>query len=117
MRTIIAGSRHITNQDYLLVALDKCGWKPTVVLCGMAKGADMLGYNWALLNSIPIEKYPACWKDSNGRFDITAGFKRNALMAKYAEALIALWDGETKGTGNMITLAKQYGLKVYTHLV
>lgn len=33
-------------------------------------------------------------------------------MAKYADALIAFWDGKSKGTKHMIDLAKRYGLKV-----
>jgi hypothetical protein len=33
-------------------------------------------------------------------------------MANYADALIAFWDGKSKGTKNMIDLATQAGLKV-----
>jgi hypothetical protein len=33
-------------------------------------------------------------------------------MAAYADALIAFWDGESKGTKNMIALAEQAGLIV-----
>ena len=29
-------------------------------------------------------------------------------MAKYADALIAFWDGESRGTKNIIDLAKKY---------
>ena len=33
-------------------------------------------------------------------------------MAEYADALIAFWDGESRGTKNMIELAKKKGLKI-----
>ena len=33
-------------------------------------------------------------------------------MARYADALLAYWDGESRGTKNMIELAKGNGLKV-----
>ena len=33
-------------------------------------------------------------------------------MAKYSEALIAFWDGKSRGTRNMIDLANKYKLKV-----
>jgi hypothetical protein len=33
-------------------------------------------------------------------------------MAKYADVLIAFWDGKSKGTKHMIDLAKKYELKV-----
>jgi len=32
-------------------------------------------------------------------------------MANYADALIAFWDGKSKGTKNMIDLASKLGLK------
>ena len=40
---------------------------------------------------------------------------RNLQMAKNAEALIAIWDGKSKGTQHMIRIAKQYGLEVYVY--
>ena len=33
-------------------------------------------------------------------------------MAKNADALVAFWDGTSKGTKNMIQLAKRYDLKI-----
>jgi len=33
-------------------------------------------------------------------------------MAEYADALIACWDGKSKGTKHMIDLAKKANLKV-----
>lgn len=33
-------------------------------------------------------------------------------MADYADALIAFWDGKSRGTKNMIELATKQGLKV-----
>jgi hypothetical protein len=33
-------------------------------------------------------------------------------MAQYADALIAFWDGKSKGTANMINEAKKQGLTV-----
>ena len=38
-------------------------------------------------------------------------------MALNAEALIALWDGESPGTRNMIATAKALGLRCYIHRV
>ena len=39
---------------------------------------------------------------SNVQIDKTAGFKRNMKMAEYADVLLAIWDGESKGTKHMI---------------
>lgn len=32
-------------------------------------------------------------------------------MAEYANSLVAVWDGASKGTGHMIDIAKKHGLK------
>jgi hypothetical protein len=109
MRTIIAGSRGITDTNILLAALAEIDWEPTVVLCGMAKGADTLGKLWAESLGIPVEEYPADWET----YGKAAGFIRNKEMADKAEALIALWDGQSKGTRHMINLAKERKLVVF----
>ena len=112
MRTIIAGGRKCTDLKVLHAALEKCGWTPTVVLCGMAKGADFLGHLWAARQGISIEEFPANW-EAYGKI---AGMIRNRQMAENAEALIALWDGYSKGTSSMITIARKLGLKVHVEL-
>ena len=51
---------------------------------------------------------PADW-DLYGK---SAGFKRNVQMAKYADALVAFWDGVSSGTKHMIETAQKMGLDV-----
>lgn len=116
MKTIIAGSRHIVNPYSLLEALDLCGWEPTLVLCGMARGVDTLGRIWAEEIEVPWVPYPAKWR-TNGKLDMSAGRKRNILMAQNAEALIAIWDGVSSGTGHMIDTARKYNLRSYVHFI
>lgn len=109
MRTIIAGGRDCYSQMVLQKALKNCGWKPSVVLCGGARGADTLGRNWAEDNDIPVELYPAEW-NKRGK---SAGFFRNIQMGDQAEALIALWDGKSKGTAHMIKVAQHRALRIF----
>ncbi|MOA29428.1 hypothetical protein D3C78_1504400 [compost metagenome] len=45
-----------------------------------------------------------------------AGHVRNREMGDYADALVALWDGTSKGTAGMVEYAKKKGLKVYVYL-
>lgn len=113
MRTIIAGLRHCTDMNELILALGDCGWIPTVVLSGAASGVDKLGELWASQNGIPCETYPAKW----AAYGYSAGPRRNYEMAENAEALLALWDGKSRGTGNMIRTAKKKGLIVHVHLI
>lgn len=56
MRTIIAGSRNCTDMNQLLKAIAECGWRPTVVISGTARGAGRLGETWAKSNNVPVER-------------------------------------------------------------
>lgn len=44
-----------------------------------------------------------------GRFGRAAGSYRNAEMAEYADAAIILWDGESRGTLDMIDKMRRAG--------
>jgi len=113
MKTIIAGGRNIT--DYLQVhhAVTKAPWLITEVVSGMAKGVDTLGEQWAEKAAVPVKQFPADW-DQHGK---KAGPLRNIEMGEYAEALIAIWDGKSRGTKHMIDYATSKGLKVYVHKI
>lgn len=113
MRTIIAGSRTITNPTDISDAVHFSKFPITTVLSGGAKGADFLGEQWAALWNIPVEVYPADWE----KYGRSAGFKRNALMATKADALIAVWDGESRGTRHMVATAEALKLKIFVYPV
>jgi len=113
MKVIIAGSRDIIDYDLVVQAVAESGFVITELVCGMAQGVDMLGYRYAKDHRIPIKEFPANW-DKHGR---AAGPIRNKEMALYAEALIAMWDGESKGTKNMIDLATRQGLTVFVKTI
>lgn len=113
MRTIIAGSRTITNPTDISDAVHFSKFQITTVLSGGAKGADFLGEQWAALHNIPVEIYPAEWE----KYGRGAGFKRNALMATKADALIAVWDGESRGTRHMVSTAEALKLKIFVYPV
>jgi uncharacterized phage-like protein YoqJ len=72
-------------------------------------GVDGLGRRFGEENKIPVKPFPANW-DKYGK---GAGFIRNKQMADYAEAAIVIWDGESRGSANMLEQATQKGLKVY----
>ena len=50
-------------------------------------------------------------------FGRSAGPLRNATMANYADALIALWDNKSRGTKNMIDVANKLGLRVSIYYI
>ena len=113
MKTIIAGSRGITDIRTVNIAVNESGIDITTVVSGTARGVDRLGEEWADKHNIPVDQYPAEW-DLYGK---SAGYRRNELMAVKADALIAIWDGESRGTMHMINIAKDHGLVVHVHKV
>lgn len=111
MRVIIAGSRSAVRYSDLIEAIavaELVGIVPTTVISGTAHGADQLGERWAQEHHIPLEQYPADWRNYGKR----AGILRNSQMAKKADALIALWDGMSTGTAHMIHVAQRRKLEV-----
>jgi hypothetical protein len=115
LRLIIAGSRNFEDYKLLESSLDEFieinslgDPDPGVlIISGLAKGADLLGVHYAKQKGYKVEEFPANWK--LGR---SAGPKRNLEMAKSANACIVFWDGMSKGTANMIELAKRFQLKM-----
>lgn len=109
-RVIVAGGRDYDDYDKMKESLDYFfqNKKPTSIVCGEAKGADKLGRKYAEENGIQVDSFPADW-ENEGK---SAGYKRNERMSKNADALVAYWDGESRGTANMIELMKNMGKPV-----
>ncbi len=112
-RVIIAGGRDFKDYELLKRVCDKLLItkrfnKKIIILSGKAKGADYLGEVYAKENGFEVDPHPANWK----REGKAAGPIRNKEMATVAHALIAFWDGKSRGTGDMIEQAKAHGLQV-----
>lgn len=74
----------------------------------MAKGADLLGERYANEKGYKVSRFPADWSS----FGKSAGFVRNEEMAQNADALVAFWNGKSRGTQHMIKTAERHKLKV-----
>ena len=110
-RVIIAGGRDFDNYELLKRKMDYLlseTVEPIQVVCGQAMGADRLGQLYAKERGFVIRYYPANWSYYGKR----AGPLRNEEMAKNADALVAFWDGESRGTKNMIENARKYNLRI-----
>jgi hypothetical protein len=68
-----------------------------------------MGEEYGKEEGIPIKKFLPRW-DLYGR---SAGFRRNKEMGDYADGLIALWDGTSHGTKQMIEYMRGLGKKVF----
>ena len=110
-KVIIAGTRTFTNYKKLKESCDKllANRHPDVtIVCGMARGADLLGKRYAEEKGYGVLEYPADW-DKFGKY---AGRERNNRMGQVANALIAFWDGKSRGTSHMIGVAQRKGIPV-----
>lgn len=94
-------------------AIDNSQFVMTEIVSGGARGVDSLAITYAKEHYIPCTIMRADW-DKYGK---SAGFRRNGDMANYADALIAIWDRESRGTLHMINIAKERGLKVFVHFL
>ena len=92
-------------------AIKESGFRITTLVVGGASGVDALARDWAISDRYcwHVHQILAEW-DKYGR---AAGPLRNERMAQNADALIAVWDGKSRGTKDMIERARKHGLKVY----
>ena len=109
LRVIIAGGRDIHDYNLVKEAIAECQFPIATVVSGGAKGVDAMGEQYAEEMNLKLNIYPADW-ETHGR---AAGPIRNRKMAENADALIAIWDGKSRGTKNMIETATKLGLLVY----
>lgn len=110
MRLIIAGTRTFTDYELLRLEVIRFleGQVPDLVITGGARGADALGHQFAKAMEFKCIVMQADW-DAYGK---AAGYKRNIRMAQAATHCICFWDGKSRGTKNMIQLAKKHRLQL-----
>lgn len=109
MKTIIAGSRGITNPNLIPEAILASGFDVSSIISGGARGVDQLAIDYAKYNKISYLVFLADWI-LHGK---SAGYRRNVIMGEYADQLIAIWDGESKGTKHMIDWMKKQNKPVF----
>lgn len=112
-RVIIAGSRSFSNYELLKehclsLLQEKMRTHRVIIVSGHAHGADTLGERFAKEQGLTVELHPAKWR-ALGK---AAGMIRNTEMVRASNALIAFWDGKSRGTVHMINFAKRRGLEV-----
>lgn len=81
----------------------------TLIRHGDARGADTLADEWAAARGVPRDPHPANWYPQPGRLDRSAGFARNARMAKLPMDLCIAFPGGN-GTADMARRAEAVGI-------
>lgn len=106
IKLIIAGSRNLLVSDEELRGYLR-DFTVIEIISGGASGIDTCAENYAKKFDIPYKVFPADW--SLGK---KAGPLRNEQMAAYADALLLIWDGESRGSASMRNLAIKYNLLI-----
>ena len=115
MKLIIAGSRTIDRMSAVEEAFRLSEFVPflvTKVVSGHCPdGVDALGERWAEERGILVKRFPADWK----KFGRMAGPLRNQQMVDFADGLLAVWDGKSRGTNDVIRRAEERRLPTFIY--
>lgn len=127
-KLIVAGGRGFSDKVLMrdtLSILYKDGIidTDTELVCGMAKGADIMAYDMFKAAELKYKEFPADWKDMSepcipkrnkfGMYNANAGMKRNHAMGDYADGLLAFWDWKSTGTKDMLDYMKWKDRPIY----
>jgi len=110
MKICVCGSRCYDDEFFVVDAVGASGFDLTELVCGMARGVDMAAYR-VYDGKVPIRAFPADW-DRHGR---RAGYVRNAVMVGECDAVIAIWDGKSRGTKHTIDLCAKVGKPLFVY--
>lgn len=105
MKVVICGSRGITDKEYAFYCISNSNFDIAEVVSGHAKGVDLIGEEYAIAKGFPVKIFEPDWN----KYGRTAGIIRDKAMVSYADAIIAIWDGKSKGTYFTINYAKSMG--------
>jgi predicted Rossmann-fold nucleotide-binding protein len=119
MKVVIAGSRSIVSQEMVWKAIEATekflvaqgGGIIQEVVSGGAHGVDKLGEEWAFEHGVRVVRFNPDWA-AHGK---AAGPIRNRQMVDYADAVIAIWDGRSRGTKSTIDYAKHKNKPLYIY--
>ena len=113
----VVGTRHVVNRDMAFSAMSKfISWlrhkhkkRVETIVSGGATGADTYAQEYAEDNGLRFVLHePMKSKPSPQRF-----FDRNQLIANECDYMLALWDGSSRGTRDVVRRALAREAHVY----
>lgn len=115
MKTVIAGSRNITDYSILKNVIDNWKYKDSIteIISGGAKGVDTLGESYACLRNLKLTRVLPDWE----QYGKKAGMIRNKIMVDMADLAVILWDGVSPGTKCTIDLVKKKNIPYILSIV
>ncbi len=109
MKVAIIGSRTITIENLENYIPEGT----TEIVSGGAKGVDTCAKLFAERNNIAYTEFLPDYK----KYGRAAPIKRNYQIVEYADVIIALWDGTSRGTKSVIDYSNKAGKKVQIYNV
>lgn len=118
IKLIIAGGRDLNRsvgdiENDLICTFGFSHEETLEIVSGCAKGIDACGEAFADHCGFEVKEFPANWKE----YKHAAGPIRNRQMAEYADALLLIWDGKSKGSANMKKEMERLDKEVYEVIV
>lgn len=107
MKVAIIGSRTITIENLENYIPEGT----TEIVSGGAKGVDSCAKLFAESNNLKYTEFLPEYK----KYGRAAPIKRNYKIVEYADIIIALWDGISKGTKSVIDYCKKNGKEILVH--
>ena len=111
MRLAIIGSRTLNQRnvkEIISQVVSKCKTPVTEIVSGGANGVDAIAEHYAKINNIKTTVFLPQYETYGKR----APLIRNNVILENCDNVLAIWDGESKGTLYTINRAKKLGLKV-----
>ena len=115
MRVVVAGSRSIRQYRHVVQAIETAPFFDRIeaVVSGGAAGVDRLGEQYAESCGFDIDRFYVT-AEHRARFgNRFAYLRRNELMARFADAAIIVWDGQSRGTIDMLQRAGGHSLPLH----
>ena len=109
MKTAVIGSRTVTVSDI-------GGYLPdgtSEIVSGGAKGVDSCARDYASAHGIPLKEF----LPEYDKFGKAAPLRRNITIIEYADVVVALWDGKSRGTKHVIDECRKRGVPVNVYVV
>lgn len=108
MKLAVIGSRSFTDRARLYSVLGAVKTPVNCIVSGGAVGADRMAEEWANERNIETQIFYPDYK----AYERRAPLVRNELIVRESDALLAFWDGESRGTKFTIDYAQRNGRAV-----
>lgn len=107
MKIAVIGSRNLAIhnlEDYLPP-------DTTEIVSGGARGIDTCARHYAHQKGLPLTEFLPDYP----RYGRAAPIKRNVTIVDYADGVVALWDGQSRGTAFVIDYCRRVGKPLWIH--